>query len=72
MPSMKEEDSGRDLQTGPLRTITIDGQGHGGLQGHLHLPHRGSSALSGQALHRSDPMCATTQQTNLLALHSRE
>ena len=71
-PSRKEEDCGHDLQTGPLHTTTTYGQGCGGVRGHLHLPGRGSSALSSQALHRSDPRCAATQWTNLSALRSGE
>jgi len=51
MPSGKEEDGGHDIQIGPLRMTTTDGQGCGGVRGHLHLPRRGSSIMSGQALH---------------------
>ena len=71
-PSRKEEDGGHGLQTGPLHTTTIDGQGRGGVRGHIHLPRRGSSTLSGQALHRSDPRCTATQWTNLSVLRSWE
>lgn len=53
MPSRKEEDDGHNLQTEPLLMTTIDGQGRGGVQAHIHLPSRGDFALSGQALYRS-------------------
>eukprot|EP00253_Pinus_taeda_P022234 PITA_22234 len=59
-------------QCRPLRMATIDGQGHGGVRGYLHLPHRGASALSVQSLHRFDPTCVIVQWTNLSTLHSRE
>lgn len=49
--SGKEEDGGHNLQIEPLRSTTIDGQGCGGVQGHLHLPRRGACTLLGQALH---------------------
>jgi len=49
-PSRKEEDGGHNLETGPLRTTTTEGQVCGGVRGHIHLPRRGSSALPGKAL----------------------
>lgn len=52
--------------------ITADGQGCGGVRGHLHLPRRHSFALSGQAVHRSNPRCVTSQWTNLTTLCFRE
>ena len=55
-----------------LHMTTIDGQGRGGVQGHLHLPRKGSSALSGQALHQSDPRCVAAQWTNLSVLRFGE
>eukprot|EP00253_Pinus_taeda_P025811 PITA_25811 len=51
---------------------TTHGQGRGGVRGHIHLPRRGASALASQALHRSDPSCATAQWTKLSALCSGE
>ena len=46
----------------------IKGQGHGGVLRHLHLSHRGASALSSQAPHQSNPWCVTTQwKQNLCA-----
>jgi hypothetical protein len=47
LPSGKEEDYVHDLQIGLIYTTTTNGQGHGGVLGHLHLTRRGSSALSG-------------------------
>eukprot|EP00253_Pinus_taeda_P032721 PITA_32721 len=55
MPSRKEEYGGHNLQIGLLHMTSIDGQGCEGVRGHLHLPYRGSSTLSVQALHQSDP-----------------
>eukprot|EP00253_Pinus_taeda_P030485 PITA_30485 len=66
MPSRKEEDSGHNLQTGPLCTTTTDGQVCGGVREYLHLPCRGSSALLGQALHRSNPRYLITWIDDLL------
>ena len=63
---------GHDLQTGILCTTTTNGQGHGGVPGHIHLTHRGASALSGQAPHRSDPKFVAAQWTDLSTLCSRE
>ena len=51
MPSGKEEDGGHGHQIRPLRMTTTDAQGRGGVQRQLHLPRRGASTLSGQALH---------------------
>ena len=72
LPLGKEEDHGHNLQRGLLRMTKINGQGHGGVPGHIHLTHRGSSKLSGQAPHRSDPRCAATQWTDLFPFCSRE
>ena len=47
LPSGKEEDRVHDLQTGPIYTTTTNEQGCGGVPQHIHLAHRGSSALSG-------------------------
>ena len=71
-PSRKEEDGGHNLQTRALCMTTIDGQGRGGVQGHLHLPHWGASARLGEALHRSDPRSIVYQWTHLSVLYSRE
>lgn len=42
---------------------TVYGQGHGGVQGHFHLTHRGTPILSGQSLHRYDFGRAATKWT---------
>ena len=55
LPSRQEEYFGHDLQTGLLHMKTTNGQGLGGVSGHLHLTRRGASALLGQAPHQSDP-----------------
>ena len=51
---------------------TTDGQGCGGVRGHIHLPRRVSSTLLGQELHQFDPRCIAAQWTNLSVLRSGE
>ena len=44
---------------------TIDGKGHGGVQGHIHLTHMDTPTLYRQALLQSDLGCAATQLVDL-------
>lgn len=45
-------------------TIT-NGKYHGGVQGHLHLTHKGTPTLFSQALHQSNPKHGDNQWTDL-------
>ena len=53
---------------GLLRITTTNGQGCGGVWGHLDLTHRGASAMSCQAPHWFDLRCTATQWTDLSVL----
>lgn len=66
-PLGKEEGCGHNFQIWLLRTTT-NGQGGGGEQGNFILTYKGTSALSGQALHRFDAGYATTQWVDLSML----
>jgi hypothetical protein len=55
-----------------LYTTTKNGQGRGGVSGHIHLTRRGASTLSSQTPHRYDPRCIIAQWTDLSVLCSRE
>jgi len=48
------------------------GQGHGGVQGHLHFTHRGTPTLLGQELHKSEPVHTDTQHIDLSMLYYEE
>ena len=50
-PPGQEEDYVHDPHIRLLYMTTTNGQGRGGVQGHIHLTHRGASALSGQLAH---------------------
>ena len=66
LPSRQEEDHSHNLQTRPLRMTTKNGQGHGGVLGHIHVTHWGASPLSGQAPHRSDPRCPMERSITII------
>jgi len=50
----------------------IDGQGCGGVQGHIDLTHKGTLIMLGQENHLSDLGRATTQWIDLPMLFSGE
>ena len=64
----KEEGYCHDFQGGILCITTSDGQGHGGVQGYFCLTHKGTSALSGQALHQFDPWHVISRWNDLSML----